>query len=71
MLRDLTLTPASPAAARGLRGWVRAVAAVLKQWNHRRRSRAHLGALPPHMLRDIGLHQAEAEAEAQKPFWRA
>lgn len=71
MLRDLTLSPASPAAARGVRGWVRVVAVVLKQWNHRRRSRAHLDALPSHLLRDIGLSQAEAELEARKPFWRA
>ena len=71
MLRDLTLTPASPAAARGVRGWVRVATGVLKQWNHRRRSRAHLDALPPHLLRDIGLNQAEAEIESRKPFWRA
>jgi len=70
MLRDLILTPASATTVGGARGWVRAVAAVLKQWNHRRRSRAHLSALPPHLLRDIGLHQAEAEVEARKPFWR-
>jgi uncharacterized protein YjiS (DUF1127 family) len=28
-------------------------------------------ALPPHLLRDIGLCEAEAELEARKPFWRA
>ena len=40
-------------------------------WDKRRRTRADLRALDPHMLKDIGLNWAEARAEAEKPFWRA
>ena len=36
-----------------------------------RRQRARLRDLPPHMLRDIGLTDAEARAEAERPFWDA
>lgn len=34
-----------------------------------RRSRARLAALDPHLLRDIGLSGAKAEAEARRPLW--
>lgn len=42
-----------------------------------RRSRAALGRLEPHLLRDIGLSAPEAQAEAERtawdvaPHWRA
>lgn len=36
-----------------------------------RRSRAALRRLAPHLLRDIGLSEAEAEAEARRPVWDA
>jgi uncharacterized protein YjiS (DUF1127 family) len=71
MLRDLTMPTATATAPRGWRGLVRAVATVVSRWAHRRRSRAQLTTLPPHLLRDIGLCEAEAELEARKPFWRA
>ncbi|NBZ88666.1 DUF1127 domain-containing protein [Stagnihabitans tardus] len=35
------------------------------------RSRRGLAALDDHMLRDIGLTRAEAEAEAERPLWDA
>jgi uncharacterized protein YjiS (DUF1127 family) len=34
-----------------------------------RRHRSALGKLDPHILRDIGLTQAQAEAEASRPLW--
>lgn len=37
----------------------------------RRRERARLGQLDAHLLRDIGLNAREAQAECDKPFWRA
>jgi uncharacterized protein YjiS (DUF1127 family) len=36
----------------------------------RYRSRQHISGLDSHMLKDIGVTYAEAEAEANKPFWR-
>jgi uncharacterized protein YjiS (DUF1127 family) len=41
---------------------------VLK-WEERRQTRRSLKQLDAHMLRDIGISQAEAHAEATKPFW--
>ena len=36
-----------------------------------RRQRSHLGRLPPHLLRDIGLTEEEARTEADRPLWDA
>jgi uncharacterized protein YjiS (DUF1127 family) len=36
----------------------------------RYRSRQNIAQLDSHMLQDIGVSFAEAEAEANKPFWR-
>ncbi len=36
----------------------------------RYRSRQSIAHLDGHMLKDIGVSFAEAEAEANKPFWR-
>ena len=36
----------------------------------RRRSRNLLSQLDDYMLRDIGVTRAEAQLEANKPFWR-
>lgn len=35
------------------------------------RSRTRLAGLDPHLLRDIGLTEAEAQAEARRPAWDA
>ncbi len=37
----------------------------------RHRSRQRIGQLDAHALKDIGVSFTEAEAEANKPFWRA
>lgn len=49
--------------------WSRA-AGVLRRWSERRRSRLALARLNLHLVRDIGLDPATAEAEAARPFWR-
>ncbi len=43
--------------------------ALLREWRRRRRSRMVLSQLDGHNLKDIGLTYAEAEHEANKPFW--
>jgi uncharacterized protein YjiS (DUF1127 family) len=43
---------------------------VQKAWR-RHRSRQALAQLDARLLRDIGVTYAEAENEANKPFWRA
>ncbi len=37
----------------------------------RYRSRQRIAALDRHLLKDIGVSFTEAEAEANRPFWRA
>ncbi len=44
--------------------------AIRTAWR-RYRSRQRITELDDHMLKDIGVSYAEAEAEANKPFWRA
>lgn len=43
----------------------------LNVWDQRYRQRRQLQDLDPSLLRDIGVSDAEAEAEAAKPFWKA
>lgn len=43
---------------------------VAAAWR-RHSSRVRLAQLDAHLLRDIGITYAEAEQEANKPFWRA
>lgn len=52
----------------GERGSLRA--AIREGWR-RWRSRTAISELDPYMLKDIGVTWAEAEHEANKPFWRA
>lgn len=47
-----------------------AVAVAVTLWNLRRRSRAALAVLEPHLLKDIGLTPEDARAEAQRRFWQ-
>jgi len=55
--------PAPVAAVQGLLGKAGAA------WR-RRRSRNVLSQFNDYMLRDIGVTRAEAQFEANKPFWR-
>jgi uncharacterized protein YjiS (DUF1127 family) len=43
--------------------------ATLRAGWGRQRTRRCLAELDAHMLKDIGISYAEAEAEANKPFW--
>ncbi|MEL6839846.1 MAG: DUF1127 domain-containing protein [Pseudomonadota bacterium] len=45
-------------------------AVLVVTWDTRRKSRRVLKDLAPHLLRDIGLDAATAQAEAAKPFWQ-
>jgi uncharacterized protein YjiS (DUF1127 family) len=47
------------------------VAARLRLTWRRWRTRQRIAQLDNHLLKDIGVSFAEAEAEANKPFWRA
>ena len=44
--------------------------AIHAAWR-RYRSRQRIASLDSHLLKDIGVSFAQAEAEANKPFWRA
>jgi uncharacterized protein YjiS (DUF1127 family) len=74
-----TVTPSRPLAPapRG-RGFHRAASRRLREgldtlrvWRERARGRQQLRRFDDHLLRDTGLTRLQAEAEAQKPFWRA
>lgn len=63
-MRSAALTrPAAPAS--------RSLLARLTQILTLARSRRALKHLDDHLLRDIGLNRAEAEAEMRRPFWDA
>jgi uncharacterized protein YjiS (DUF1127 family) len=47
------------------------LSAKLRTAWRRHRTRTCLAELNPHLLKDIGVTYAEAEAEANKPFWVA
>ena len=47
-----------------------AVLATLHEWRRRSRDRAELASLDWRMLQDIGITQADAWREVNKPFWR-
>ncbi len=44
--------------------------AQLRVWLDRFEQRRQLSQLPEHLLRDIGVNQADADQEAEKPFWK-
>jgi uncharacterized protein YjiS (DUF1127 family) len=44
---------------------------TLRLWQERARGRQQLRTFDEHLLRDIGITRLQAEAEADKPFWRA
>ena len=45
------------------------VAVVVVSWSERRKSRIALGHLDNRLLDDIGLTQAQARFECERPFW--
>lgn len=49
----------------------RSIRAILRAFWRRHQSRTELIRMNAHMLKDIGLTYADAEREANKPFWRA
>ena len=66
---ELSVRKPAPAGA-GLGERVVALFDRLATWNERRRQRRALEALPDHLLSDIGISRADADYEAEKPFWR-
>jgi uncharacterized protein YjiS (DUF1127 family) len=49
---------------------VAAIAAALRRWQRRSRSRAELAEMDQRALNDLGLSRSHAIVEASKPFWR-
>ena len=58
----------SPSKAAGL---LLAALDTLELWNARHRQRRALRELPEFAMRDLGISQADVDAEASKPFWQA
>ena len=44
---------------------------TLRTWHQRSISRSHLSQASPRILADIGISEAQRDAEVSKPFWRA
>ena len=57
-------------ALRGWRMWMAGAGEWLREARRRRRSRLAIESLDARMLSDIGVSWAEAETEANKPWWR-
>jgi len=55
---------------RPLSSALRQAAAVLHEWQRRRRDRAVLASFDDRLLRDIGLSRGDVFVEINKPFWR-
>jgi uncharacterized protein YjiS (DUF1127 family) len=51
--------------------WPGQARATLRLWQDRVSGRQQLLRLDDHVLRDIGITRLQAQAEANKPFWRA
>ncbi len=64
-LRGSSVRSAERLVSRLTRLW-----ATLELWHQRARQRQQLLTLSDHMLSDIGISRADAEQEAEKPFWR-
>lgn len=46
------------------------IAHALLGWRERYRQRRQLASFDQHMLRDLGLSNADVDQEIHKPFWR-
>ncbi|MCC4265755.1 DUF1127 domain-containing protein [Oceanimonas baumannii] len=44
--------------------------AIVGTWLRRSRTRRDLAALPPYLLKDIGINEADRYQEISKPFWQ-
>jgi uncharacterized protein YjiS (DUF1127 family) len=64
----------------GAQGWIVApaasephagLAALVRQWWRRSRTRNEIAELDGHLLRDIGLTRFDAMVESRKHFWQA
>lgn len=53
-----------------LRNGLRNIWRTLLCWQRRHDERLRLAAIDDRLLRDVGISREQAEAEAQKPFWR-
>lgn len=42
---------------------------MLLDWQRQARERSHLASLPPEILKDVGLSQADVHGEVRKPVW--
>ena len=43
---------------------------LISHWIRNYKTRKSLHGMDNHLLQDIGIDRAQAEAEARKPFWR-
>jgi uncharacterized protein YjiS (DUF1127 family) len=69
--RAFVARPRDHVFARRAVEWLGRARDVIELWQERSRGRRQLLLLDEHVLRDIGITRLQAEAEANKPFWRA
>ena len=67
----LGTAPREHLLSRHAASWLGQVRDTLRLWQDRVSGRQQLLRLDEHVLRDIGITRLQAEAEANKPFWRA
>ena len=77
-IADRSFAPTVPLL--GSQGWIVApaaaepragIAALVREWLRRSRTRSEITELDDHLLRDIGLTRFDAAVESRKLFWQA
>ena len=73
-MSNLTLTrfPTGSEASLDKFGWIdwwARIVDTLNTWNRRHKTRRHLARVEHHVLRDIGISEADRFIESNKPFW--
>jgi uncharacterized protein YjiS (DUF1127 family) len=69
--RDFGAAAREQLVSRRAASWLGQIRDTLRLWQDRVSGRQQLLRLDEHVLRDIGITRLQAEAEANKPFWRA
>ena len=55
----------------GSKGWWSRMLETVNTWNRRHKTRRQLARVEYHVLRDVGISQADRFIEINKPFWEA
>lgn len=70
-MSNLAITTHAAPTRAGISGATRrGIVTLMATWTRRARGRTQLKHLDAHLLRDIGISESHARAEARRPFWQ-